>query len=1090
MSILQASPATAKPLVKWAGGKSMLARFISVVFPVIWHRCFALLWVCLGASSPALAQLEIQEICAANLASYESAEGTSPDWVELRNTDSSPLALAGWALSEDLVDGHRWFLPRIILQPNETVIIELDGTNRAQGLDWWSCIERGSLARFIQGWRTPPAAWMEVAFPDESWPQGAGPFGRGYQEVQTLTTHDSIFLRFEFTLTPAQLDLVQALRVDIDWDDGYILWLNGTELKREHLGPPGVPVPHHILATDNRSSGIDYSGRIDEVLFADGLTLLRAGTNIFAVQVHTQDSGGDLAVEPFVSLGFAPGTSPGTPSPRLNFPTEQARANFSISAKGSTLALLRPDGSIAQSLWTGRLFLDESLALSPNTQKWMVHRESTPAQPNITEGRLQGLTPPTISPAAGHYDTQVEVTLYHPDSSAQLRYTLDGSIPDEQSPLYSGPFTLPAQAGDLVPVRAVAFSPQRWPSQILTESYLFGIQDSMPIWSLVADPEDLWGGSDGLYANYMSDLERPLHLEYWEPGQPRVFSMNAGASIHGGVSRGYPQKSLALKFRTGYQESSVSHPFFGTEGPSDFSRLLLRNAGQDWCDAHARCGLVARIAGNMDVDLQSFRPSVVYLNGKFWGIHNIRERIDKFHPQTNYGENPDRLDLLELNGWIVHQGDYQAFFQMEDFVLGQDLTREQNYQQVEGMLDIDSFIDYMIIELWSLNRDWPNNNVKFWRPRRADGKWRWFLYDLDGALLSWGASVSDDFLPAAMSGGSTTTDLFAALLSSNRFSQKFLNRYADWLNTSLRPEQTLQSLKSVSVQGYPAMASHMLRWGKSLSHWFAELEQVSGFLRQRNPHVWGHIIQNFGLAGTWQLELDVRPQGGGVVRLAAVEISEWFEGNYFIGVPVQLEAVPAEGWEFSGFEGAPPSSGSSISLNPKADSNIIAHFRPVPSRAVVHEINYHSPDAFDAGDWVEIFNPGRELLDLSGWSVKDEDDSHQYVFPTGTVLAPLEYLVVVQDVQKFTSLHPGVSVHGPLGFGFGASGDSVRLFSQSGQLMDVVVFDDEAPWPTGPDGGGPSLELRSSWLDNSLSSSWGASTMVGGSPGSPNSIQN
>ena len=176
-----------------------------------------------------MGQLEIQELCAANLESYESSDGDAPDWVELRNTSASPLALAGWSLSEQVSGNDRWYLPRVTLQPQETIIIELDGANRSQGLDWWSCIERGSMARFSQGWRTPQAHWMEVEFPDASWPLGSGPFGRGYQEVQTVATHDSMYLRFEFTLTQSQLDLVQALRVDVDWDDGFILWLGCLE---------------------------------------------------------------------------------------------------------------------------------------------------------------------------------------------------------------------------------------------------------------------------------------------------------------------------------------------------------------------------------------------------------------------------------------------------------------------------------------------------------------------------------------------------------------------------------------------------------------------------------------------------------------------------------------------------------------------------------------------------------------------------------------------------------------------------------------------------------------------------------------------
>ncbi len=154
---------------------------------------------------------------------------------------------------------------------------------------------------------------------------------------------------------------------------------------------------------------------------------------------------------------------------------------------------------------------------------------------------------------------------------------------------------------------------------------------------------------------------------------------------------------------------------------------------------------------------------------------------------------------------------------------------------------------------------------------------------------------------------------------------------------------------------------------------------------------------------------------------------------------------------------------------------------------VINEINYHSADDFNPGDWVEFYNPMNAPLNIANWKFKDELDTHEFIFPQGAVIPAHGYLVLVEDVALFTGLFPDVHNYmGPMGFGFSGGGELLRVYNAASALVDTVHYDDVAPWPTEPDGNGPTLELTNPTLDNALAQSWKTSCEPHGTPGVQN----
>jgi hypothetical protein len=197
-------------------------------------------------------------------------------------------------------------------------------------------------------------------------------------------------------------------------------------------------------------------------------------------------------------------------------------------------------------------------------------------------------------------------------------------------------------------------------------------------------------------------------------------------------------------------------------------------------------------------------------------------------------------------------------------------------------------------------------------------------------------------------------------------------------------------------------------------------------------------------------------------------------------------------WEVNNSIIHPSDTTLNIRIQFTANDSVVAVFEPrvFSDSLVINEINYNSAPDFDPGDWVELYNPEDHSIDVSGWVFKDEDDLHAYVFGQGTVIPANGYIVLAYDMTAFHTLFPSVTNYvGPIGFGFAGSGELLRLYNNTGTLVDTVNYDDVAPWPTAPDGLGSTLELISSSLDNALAESWKASEIPPhGTPGEGNGL--
>ncbi|MEJ2051411.1 MAG: CotH kinase family protein, partial [Calditrichota bacterium] len=656
-------------------------------------------------------------------------------------------------------------------------------------------------------------------------------------------------------------------------------------------------------------------------------------------------------------------------------------------------------------------------------------------------------------------------------------YTTDGSEPSENSPLYTTAISI----NQTTVLRARCFESGFLPSATISNTYFINETTSLPVISLSSDPDNFWDEQTGIYvlgpnaspdfpffdANFWEDWERPVHIEFFEPNGVLGFSIDCGVKIFGGWSRGFPQKSLALYARDEYGFDEINYQIFSNKPIDTFESIILRNSGNDWNVTQFRDAMITGLVADAGVDIQAHRPVIVYINGEYWGVHNLREKLNENFVASNHEVDPDNIDLLENDGSII-LGGASRYHQLIDFLSTHNLTISTNYDQVKSYMDINNFINYQITEIYCDNTDWPGNNLKFWRSRTPDGVWRWLLYDTDfgfGLYDEYGYLHNTLEFATEENGPSWpnppwSTFIFRKLLENQEFRNDFINRFADFLNTYFLSSVVLNKISYLKSTLNAEMDRHFTKWGGSMVEWSNNIQRLQSFASLRPSYVRLHIINKFGLSGTSQLSIDVLPSGSGRIRVNTVIPDSYpWTGFYFNDIPVKLTAFPLPGFHFSRWEGISQSDTANITLILNDNLSLTAIFEAdtgSSSSIVINEINYNSAPDFDMEDWVEFYNNTGSALDISDWIFKDSDDIHNFSFPPQTILPPDEYLVLCRDTSAFLSFFPNVTNYiGNFDFNISNGGELVRIYDFQGFLIDSLTYDDTLPWPPEPDGTGP-----------------------------------
>jgi len=509
---------------------------------------------------------------------------------------------------------------------------------------------------------------------------------------------------------------------------------------------------------------------------------------------------------------------------------------------------------------------------------------------------------PVFTVPEGIYDQPFELEIQAP-AGYTIYYTTDGSIPTIRSFRYQNPITIDprknpnkdimfvrtslwwrppfGQQNHCNVVRARCFKDSVGYGKVINTIYSNSQileHDGFQVVHILMEADSLFSPQRGIYvkgekyyskktriamdtiheiipdcfypANYHQrgkNWTRPAEFILTDSNGKTMLEQSIQLCIHGMASRANPLKSLRIVADSVRGDHLIRHRFFNDLPYDTFRSIILRNSGNDMGLTMFRDAMLQQAVKEIGLDIQEYAPAVVYINGNYWSIHNIREKMDENYLAIKYDADLDKIEILDFyKTMTVYYGDVQSstsFESLVDFIENHSLSDTIAYQYVCEQMDVDNFIDYMIVETFYANLDWAVNNTRLYRIGHQTetmkqknieaGKWRWFLIDLDYSvydtpLMNMFERLKNDF-PYFV------TTIFFALLENPEFKEKFLTRYEFIINNYMTSQRMLQYIEEFEERYQSEIKRLIARWRRPMlmQAWQSSVDFMKDFLLER-----------------------------------------------------------------------------------------------------------------------------------------------------------------------------------------------------------------------------------------------------------------
>ncbi|MFM1772776.1 MAG: hypothetical protein RLZZ71_1918 [Bacteroidota bacterium] len=540
----------------------------------------------------------------------------------------------------------------------------------------------------------------------------------------------------------------------------------------------------------------------------------------------------------------------------------------------------------------------------------------------------------------------------------------------------------------------------------------------LPIISVITDSVGFFDDEHGIYVwgdtsmagNYNQTgayYERISHLQFFDVNGTFVKQIKMGGRIHGNGSRHSPQKSFRF-----YTRSSIDNQDFLLPNGVKTNVIMLRSGGHR-PDCIGRDFLGCKIVEEMEMDHADPYLHAVFINGEFWGLYDLRARIDADFIGRRYKIEEDFVGMIDQTyqiseGYLMNPSEY------EDLTLfaSENPMTDENYNYISDRLDISLFSDLMCTQVYYGNHDFPVNNVGAWKYNGWDGesKWKHYIFDLDG---SFGGSCStenvddetlDYYLNTNTLSMVQSTRIIRNLLENPNYEDYFINRMADLLNTQFKPSIVTNKFNLYQNQVNNIRIPHLYRFRypssvetllerqteiPNLNKWDERFAGYADYFENRPRYVREEFMNEFNVNDSVKFVVNVNDESMGKVQLNSLFISNLligantfnvypWTGIYFSSVPVELTAASKYGYKFDSWS---MTSNTSATLNysSSSDQNITANFSvdpnflaPVVNEVMASNSNVLADDFGQHEDWIEIYNPNPYPITLEGYRLTDD----------------------------------------------------------------------------------------------------------------------
>ena len=1046
-------------------------------------------------------QVVINEFSSKNTSNFFTG---SSDWIELYNAGSSAVNLKHYGLTDRAGYADAWKFPSYSLGPGKFLSVLATGNSVEASIDHFeSAITSDSLWSYVVGAPWITSDWNKPDFNDSSWAKSKLSVGYGDGDDSTELNPPIYSVYYRKTFHVADSTKLKRLFLNLDYDDGYVAYLNGVEISR--VGLQTYPPSYDELAPDHEAQY--YQGLTGDQVEIDTVfwySLIRSGENVFAIEVHNNTiTSSDLTLFAEVTFGIDGSDQQfnGQVSPRFVTPASfMFEVPFKLNESNETIYLYDASGSVQDLVTTQPVPFGFSQGRATDGgQSGMFFSLPTPNASNNASQAYSGIAEePIFSQSGGVYDSTLTLVLSSTNvHTGKIYFTIDGNEPTLLSSLYSQPIVV----FQTTAVRARFFpdSSSIAPSPIGNEIYMVNEGLHLPIVALSIDPADLYG-ANGIFDNWWTDWRKPCEVAYYDTLGVRQFAVKASVKPDGGAggSRSNPQHSMTIEpgnQRFG-QGEPVNYPLI-PEKPyiTSYDAFYLRN-GSNLSNVYPhKDALMRRIVAGTNVNSQAYTPVNVFVNGEYFGVYELREKANDFYFKVNYNNPVDSLDLLSISYYYgmgvirTVEGSDASFYSLRDSVVSINPADSSFYNRCNTLLDIDNFVDYIASENWFANSDWIYNNMKFARLKGVDNRWKFFLQDLEVGLAYWNDYTYNTFDYFRYNyQPNPFWDIYNGLAQNTQFRNYFINRYADLMNTRFQRSYIEPIAVKMTDELRPDIYRSFQKWSGDPANSTTTFDGYTAYfvdmMSMRNEFVRGQMLGEFGLVKPVDVTLEVYPKEAGTITISTItpESLPW-KGVYFDGAPVKVVAHPNPGYTFLEWDTNPFIADSiknqeDVVLNLSDSTTLRALFvgQAESIELALSELNFNPENTLDGGNWIEIYNKGNSTLDLSGYTLRSNDHWDVFKIPQGTKLAAKSYLVLTQDLASFKSVYPAVNaVIGNVKFAWENDLDSIVLLNTVGDtVLTFGYFGYELPLSA--DGWGRTVEFK---LD---SNQWFAGC-VGGSPG-------
>ena len=629
----------------------------------------------------------------------------------------------------------------------------------------------------------------------------------------------------------------------------------------------------------------------------------------------------------------------------------QLHPNFNLKqTKGDWIILTNVAGVVEDSLKLVHMTkADHSVGRSTNgATDWKLFTTPTP-NANNTGAQNFYVPTPVISLAPGFYTGTQTVTITCSDPTASIRYTINGANPTTTSTLYSGPITIAATTI----LRSAAFGTNQ-PSFIESNTYFINVTHPIPVVSVSS------AAVSTLVANG-NQITAVGSFELFEDDGSFIDEGQGEFNKHGNDSWAYAQRGFDYITRDefGYA-AQLEHQIFPESTRDKFQRVILKPAASDNYSfedgAHIRDAFIhtLSIRADMKLDERTWRPCIVYLNGQYWGVYEIREKADD-HDYTNHYFNQDKFNLQYLKTWGGTWQEYGApnaqpdWTALRTYINTNNMAVPANFNYVDSLLNWQSLCDYFMFNSYVVNQDWLNWNTAWWRgmdPLGDKKKWRYTLWDMDA---TFGHYVNYTGIPDPSAnadpcnvenlpnpGGQGHTNILQKLINENPVvEQYYITRYIDLVNTYFSCDYMIPLLDSMVAEITSEMPGQIAKWpqpGSSFADWQSKVQTLRNFINNRCTALEQGLIDCYSLTGPFDVTFDVSPALSGEIKVNSIWAPTYpWATSYYGGIATNLVAQPLPGyvfdhWEYTIGPLALPITSDTNTLNITGAENIVAFF--------------------------------------------------------------------------------------------------------------------------------------------------------------------